>query len=536
MKKQGKATLALLFFVLVAALALRFYNLGEAHSLHQDEAVNGVDAYSILLTGSDHWGNFLPVLFREFGMYNNQLQVYLTVPFVALLGLNEFSTRAPWALLGALLVLPAFAVGRELGGDKTGLLAAAFVAVSPWMLFTSRMALASNLAHVFTAAAGACFFIAVRKPKLLPASAFFFGLAANTYGIALAFIPIFLSGAALLFKSFLLLQKNRGTVLFSIALLAAMLAPLAATHLSNPQTNNYFNALTVLNENNWANGKQYAPPHEWLAAGIMAYMNPFFWFSGFDKINFDNYGFNGFLPFWMIPFFALGALACANRVKDDERYLLLFWWIVAAGIAAALFIPAPNARHFNIASPAFESIAAVGAAFAVSLAAKRGGKSKAALFLLVAVALWAFVSTAFFLEYLYTAAPLEANKFAYFGFGWRQAVDFVQAHPEFDAVIATNRSKSSTLPYIYFLFYAKSPPREFQAQPHSKHVTASNWVKVTAIGEHVFFCNPNDCGDAARAKKPLYVLGSTVLPELKTIKVFSDETGFSFLRLAEKPG
>ena len=47
---------------LVAGVGLRVARLDKVPpALHQDEAYNGYDAYSILKTGRDHHGNFLPI-------------------------------------------------------------------------------------------------------------------------------------------------------------------------------------------------------------------------------------------------------------------------------------------------------------------------------------------------------------------------------------------------------------------------------------------------------------------------------------------
>ncbi len=532
-----KKTVLLLALVLAAALALRFHNLGEAHSLHQDEAVSGYDAYSVLLTGRDHWGDFMPVVFREFGQYNNQLQSYLTVPFVALFGLNEFSARAPWALLGALLALAAFLIARELDGEAAGLLAAAFAAVSPWMLFTSRMAVGSNLGHVFTAFGIACFFIALRRPRFFFAAALFFGLAANTYGLALAFIPLFLTGAFVLFRKQLLQEGNRKTVFASLALLMVLLAPLAVAHFTKAETNYYFSALATFNESNWANEKSFTSFQERFWGALGNYLSPVFWFDEDNRLDYDNYGYNGFLPAWLAALVALGVVVCTNRARRDARYRLLLWWVVAAAIAAALFIPSPVARRFNVASPAFETIAAIGAVLAVNWLRKKRkseGVKKIVFLTLAVTAVWAVASTADFVRYLYDEVPLEANTYPYYGFGWKQAVEFAQAHPEYDKVIATTNTRSSTMAYVYFLFYWKYPPTEFQLQRHSKEVGRHNWVVVKAVGERVVFCKPDSCEAAAKSSKPLYVLNTTELPELKTLKVIADGNGFAFLRLAEK--
>src|SRR5215212_9891927 len=74
------AELAVLVAVLVAA-ALRFFALTQVPpALNQDEAVNGYDAYSLLLTGRDHLGHPFPIAGLEsFGDWVSPLLTVLSV-------------------------------------------------------------------------------------------------------------------------------------------------------------------------------------------------------------------------------------------------------------------------------------------------------------------------------------------------------------------------------------------------------------------------------------------------------------------------
>src|SRR5689334_19054963 len=80
---------------------IRLYALDKYPSgFNQDEMVLGYDAWSIWQTGRDHHGEVLPVFFRTFDDYVPPVTNYIVSPFVGLLGLNEFTTRLPIALLG----------------------------------------------------------------------------------------------------------------------------------------------------------------------------------------------------------------------------------------------------------------------------------------------------------------------------------------------------------------------------------------------------------------------------------------------------
>src|SRR3989344_292895 len=137
--------------ILFIAAILRFWNLGvNPPGLFVDEVSNGYNAYSIIKTGRDEYGNFMPLTFKAFGDYNLALSVYILVPSIAVFGLNEFAVRFPSALLGTLTVLLTYFLTKQLfksgssfiahhsSQKNVALVAAFFLAISPWHLQFSR--------------------------------------------------------------------------------------------------------------------------------------------------------------------------------------------------------------------------------------------------------------------------------------------------------------------------------------------------------------------------------------------------------------
>lgn len=121
---------------------LRFFNNTQnPGSLNIDEVSYGYSAYSILKTGHDENGVFMPLIFKSIGDYKNPLLIYSLVPSIALFGLNEFSVRFTTALIGTLTILAFFLLVRSLTNDKKiALIAAAFLAISAWHIYYSRFA------------------------------------------------------------------------------------------------------------------------------------------------------------------------------------------------------------------------------------------------------------------------------------------------------------------------------------------------------------------------------------------------------------
>src|SRR3989339_2190313 len=98
--KKGILPLILALSFLLRVVALDKYPVGFT----PDEASFGYDAYSILKTGKDQWGNAFPLVLKSFGDYKAPIYAYLTIPSVSIFGLTKFAVRLPNALLGSLAV------------------------------------------------------------------------------------------------------------------------------------------------------------------------------------------------------------------------------------------------------------------------------------------------------------------------------------------------------------------------------------------------------------------------------------------------
>jgi len=140
-----------LIISLIIGFSLRVYQLEAIpNGLTWDEAALGYNAYSILKTGRDEFGTFMPLIFKSFGDYKPGLYIYLTVPSVAIFGLNEFSVRFPSVVFGTLAILGLYLFVRELFKKEKyahllGLLSALALAISPWHVHFSRGAWETNV-------------------------------------------------------------------------------------------------------------------------------------------------------------------------------------------------------------------------------------------------------------------------------------------------------------------------------------------------------------------------------------------------------
>ena len=147
-KKSSTILLGIIIFV---AIVLRFWQLGNIPpSPDWDEASLGYNAYSIMATGRDEYGKFLPVILRSFDDYKPGLYAYLIIPFIKLIDLNIIAVRLPSAIFGVLAVIGTYFLVKELfkkthlslryPASNVALLTSLLLALSPWHLQFSRIA------------------------------------------------------------------------------------------------------------------------------------------------------------------------------------------------------------------------------------------------------------------------------------------------------------------------------------------------------------------------------------------------------------
>jgi 4-amino-4-deoxy-L-arabinose transferase-like glycosyltransferase len=142
----------LLAAILLLALLLRLPGLDRwPPAIHQDEASNGVDGWSLLTTGADRSGRVWPVFLEGFGAGDNRtaLYAYLTLPVIAVFGPGTVSTRLPATALGVVTVLALYGFMRRIRGERAAAVASLLLAVNPWHIYLSRYGHEASLTPAF---------------------------------------------------------------------------------------------------------------------------------------------------------------------------------------------------------------------------------------------------------------------------------------------------------------------------------------------------------------------------------------------------
>lgn len=192
MKKNYKI---IFIVILLIAAFFRFWHLSSLPSgLNWDEISHGYNAYSLIKTGLDQWGQPWPIFnFRAYGDYPTTANLYFTIPSIAIFGLNAFSIRLPAAIFGLLFVVFNYFFAKLIfKNEKLALFNMLLAALSPWSLFPSRGVFQSNLAQFFFIAGLYFFYKSLIKNKYAYLSALLFGFSLYSYHNTRIAVPLLL--------------------------------------------------------------------------------------------------------------------------------------------------------------------------------------------------------------------------------------------------------------------------------------------------------------------------------------------------------
>ncbi len=176
-----KNNLFILIAIMLFGLLLRILFINSSPpSLYGDELTITLDAYSLLKTGHDQLGNFLPLTF-PMGAGRPAGYVYGSIPFVAIFGPTAMGVRALSILSGIGIILLLYFLGKQLFSEKIGILAAFLGSISPWGISLSRGGFEAHFALFLVIYGIYLFMKAKESPKLYILSALCFGLTLHTY-------------------------------------------------------------------------------------------------------------------------------------------------------------------------------------------------------------------------------------------------------------------------------------------------------------------------------------------------------------------
>lgn len=225
--KKKTIYLLILGIIVAAAFFLRFVKVTEVPpSLNWDETSIAYNAYSILKTGKDEWGVSFPLNFKSYGEYKLPVQIYASIPGIAIFGLNELGVRITPVIYGTLTVLALYFLASKISKNKNiGLLSAFLLAISPWHIQLTRASFESSFS-VFWVLLGALFFIkGFENKKYWIVSVITFVISIYTYNAARVFVPLFILTLVAIYRKNLFEDKK--VFIISLVIFVASILPIA---------------------------------------------------------------------------------------------------------------------------------------------------------------------------------------------------------------------------------------------------------------------------------------------------------------------
>lgn len=451
---------------------MTFFLLGKnPPSINTDEAAIGYNAFSILKTGRDEYGEFLPIAFRSFDDYKPPLYIYLTVPSVAIFGLNEFSVRFPSALLGVLSVIFTYLIVKEIfHKEKVALMASLILAISPWHLFFTRTAYETG-SMAFFSSAGTYFFLKGRKNSwYFLASAVFFGLSPFLYQAAKVFTPLLLGALITLYllpTKLSLIKKSLIIVLFTLILIPSFFS------LILPQGSARFRGLSIFSDPltqtldvqqkqvDWLQNDNkstllfHGTQSAYLREAMINYLKNFrldFLFFDANETRLAYIPNQGLLYLFELPLLIIG-LYCLWRFENKKGALFILFWLLISPIPASVVSGNPNSIRLSIIMPAIDIVIAIGFCALI-----RSKFIKRYIFILsIPLVLFSIYNIAYFEHVLFTHAPVENSKSWYYSYK-QVALESAKLAPQYDQIIVSNKMDQ---PYIFYLFYLQSDPARY---------------------------------------------------------------------------
>ena len=457
-----------LILALFLAAILRLWLLGNVPPhLTPDEASLGYNAYSILKTGKDEYGQFLPFVFKSFGDYKPGLYVYLTIPSIMVFGLTEFGVRFPSALAGILSVFLLYLIVKKLFDAKVALVSAFVLAVTPWTIYFSRGAWEANVALALTLSGIYFFLKSLEKSKFIVPSSVFFALTLLTYqGAKLATGIVVIILACLYWRKIIRFPKVH---LLSAIFVGLVISLPIFVSLFRGQTGrltvfsifSYPRSQESLSAFLGQGGEKKGDPSYYLfhtetlnfARGVLGrwfnhFTGKFLFFDGDWSNPRHSAPYQGMLLLSDFILIILGFVALVRKGLNKNTAFVWLWLILSPLPAALSRNEVHSIRAMNMVIPMV---------IILSFGLQRILSSKYFKFAYLVVFLLSF---AYFLDAYFIHLPIHQAKL--WGYGYKQIVkEITPIQKNYQKIVV---QQSFAQPYIYFLFYQKYDPGKYQKQ------------------------------------------------------------------------
>lgn len=501
-----KAQKHFLIIIIILSALLRLWDLaGFPTGFNADEAALGYNAYSILKTGKDEYGEVLPLSFKSFGDYKPGFYVYLDIPFIALFGLNELAVRLPSALLGITTVLLVYLLARKIfDSENVGLFSALLLAVSPWHIHFSRGAWETNVATFFITLGVWTFIKGLNSNMWLFISLVAFIASAYTYQSPRLIVPLLL--LILLTKYWkYLIPRWKSLIKYAIVLFILTL-PIVFQFVSGAGTARFAGLSIFSDSGTILRSNELRSEHQNIVGIASLFMH--------NKVTAYTFSFLGHYLDHFTPEFLFidGDSLIRNKVPDVGQFYLiesiflavgiffaiklrikytviLLIWILVGPVASALTYQTPHAlRSLNIVIPL---TILMGFGLDKMIGAIKNLTSKIETLYIRKVLLIAtisFMTIFLFFEVIHYLQSYYIHYPKRYPLAWEHGFkEMVQKLSQYEnkyqKIIITDRYDQ---PYILTLFYKKYDPAKFQKQAILSERDKFNFGTIRSFDNYEF--------------------------------------------------
>lgn len=468
--------------ILILAIFLRIFRLDSVPpALFGDEVDVGYQAYSLLKTGRDLTGRFLPFYVKSLSEYRTPLYIYSAVPFVGIFGLNEYGVRLPAVFWGLISITGIYLLTKKLFNKTTALCVMFITAISPWHLQYSRASFEVTMLITFLIFGVFFFLKGLKDNRFYLLSAILLVSSIYIYSTAVVFVPLFI---------FLMIALNWNEVkkisvksLFLLVLTSAILLLPVLVSMITGEAKERFSAISIFQDSvlldkiNLARQGQeyfnpdgssevispsverafYNKPMIFLQVFITNYfrsLSPSFLFSEGD-INFRQ-GIHemGQIYYFEAILIILGIIAISKA--SWKNWALILGWLILAPIPASLTNGGGfHATRLFIMFPPVAILSGMGLSWLID-----NRKLIVTRVIIAIVAILFIFNVTFYLYRYYVHYGPESWRWWHVGF--KEAMQYMDSVDEKYSMVGFNNTYEPSL--IRFLFWNKIDPADFQSR------------------------------------------------------------------------
>jgi len=474
----------ILFFLLIVLIFTRVHKLESLPiSLNWDEVSHGYNALSILNTGKDQWSVSYPIYnFRAYGDYPTTLNMYATIPFIFLLGLNEFSIRIFTALMGILTVYSVYRLSSYFK-IHNALSLLVLLTLSTTLFFTGRGVFQSTVASGLFFS-GIYLFLSQKNKYKSSVGLVLLCLSQYAYHNTRIIVPMLI--LYLLFTQRNLFAKvNKFIIILTLVLTTLSIYNLA-TNKDASARNKWVSifgvdAVNTINQRRLEFGPNDTKNriiNNKITYGTEKYIKNTFWFISPTPLFFEgtkNYQFHipsmGLLQVVALPFFYLGFFYCIKNIRTKTYRDLLVLTLIST-IPAALTQGDFPVLRLSITIPLYFIFIQKGLEILLT-------KKKYLLYLFLVI--YAYQFLVFVKNY---TTNYRDNFSLSWQYGYKELVQILKnKYPLYNNILVTKRYGE---PHEFILFYWPWNPKSYQTDTSKQTDHHTDWYWVNSFDKFTF--------------------------------------------------